>query len=261
MPLQIGSDELVALVASWMWPFVRISAMFLVAPLIGTPYVPARIRLFLAVMLAAVIAPVLPPLPAVDPFSLPGLWITVQQVGIGLAMGLALRLVFTVFEVAGQIIAQHMALHFASMVDPNTGVQVPMVAQLYILLASLVFLGLNGHLVMIHLLAESFTVLPIGLTGIGRDGFWHLASQMGWVFTAAMVFSLPAVASLLVVNLSFGVMTRAAPQLNIFAIGFPVTLILGFVIIFLSLPNAIEQLEPMFDEALSFTRDLVAGAL
>ena len=260
MPLQIGSEELIALVAAWFWPFVRIGAMLMIAPLIGTPYVSARIRLLFAVVLAAVVAPVVPPPPAIEPFSLPGTWITVQQVGVGLAMGLAMRLVFTVFELAGQIIAQHMALHFASMVDPNTGVQVPMVSQLYILLASLVFLGLNGHLVMIQILANSFQVLPVGVDGVGREGFWHLVGQMGWVFSAALVFALPAVASLLVVNLAFGVMTRAAPQLNIFAIGFPVTLMLGFVIIFVSLPNAIEHFEPLFETALAFSRDLIAGA-
>ena len=185
--------------------------------------------------------------------------VAVQQVITGLAMGLALRLVFSVFELAGQIIAQHMALHFASLVDPNSGVQVPMISQFYIILATLVFLTLNGHLLCIQVLAESFRALPVGSGGLGREGLWALVQHGGWIFSSAVLFAIPIVAALLVVNLAFGVMTRAAPQLNVFAVGFPVALILGFAVMLLTLPGVMGLFEQFFAEALNFARALVDG--
>lgn len=251
--------ELVGLVSGLMWPFFRVASMLMVAPVFGASYVSPQVRIGLAVVIALLIAPLVPGPPAVDPLSGEGFLITAQQVLVGTAMGFALRLILAVFELVGQIIAQHMALHFASLVDPNSGVQMPMLSQFYIILALLVFLSLNGHLVALQVLVESFTVVPVAVDGIGREGFWHLALQMGWVFSAAMEFALPAIAALLVVNLAFGVMTRAAPQLNIFSVGFPVTLIMGFGIIYVTVPHFIVQFEPLFDQALSFTRALLVG--
>ncbi len=246
---------------AWMWPFFRIGAMLIAVPIFGASYIPVRVRLGLALTLCMAIAPLVQTPPQISPFSPDGVLITVQQVLIGVTMGLALRMIFVVFELAGQIIAQHMALHFASMVDPNSGVQVPMISQLYIVMGTLVLLSLNGHLVFIQIMVESFQVLPVGTDGLGSDGIWHFVQQMEWVFSAAMLFAIPAVAALLVVNLSFGVMTRAAPQLNIFAIGFPITLMLGFSIILFTLPNIFDQFEPLFADAINFTRRLIAGDL
>ncbi len=251
--------EIAAMVTGWLWPFVRIGAMLAVAPLFSARYVPVRVRMGLAVVITMVVAPVVPPPPAVSPFSGEGFLITVQQVLTGLAMGLALRLVFTVFELAGQIVAQHMALHFASLVDPNSGVQMPMLSQFYLVLATLAFLGLNGHLLCIEVLTESFQVLPVGVSGLARNGLWSLVLQGGWIFSAAVLFALPLVAALLIVNLAFGVMTRAAPQLNIFAVGFPITLILGFGLMLVTLPGVLAQFEQLFSDAIAFLRLLLAG--
>lgn len=251
--------ELAAMATTWLWPFFRIGAMLAVSPIFSARYVPVRIRLGLALALTAVVVPVIPLPPALAPFSGPGLLVAVQQVITGLAMGLALQLVFSVFELAGQVIAQHMALHFASLVDPNSGVQVPMLSQFYIILATLVFLTLNGHLLCIRVLVESFRVLPVGSGGLGREGLWALVQQGGWIFSSAVLFAIPIVAALLVVNLAFGVMTRAAPQLNIFAVGFPVTLGLGFAVMLLTLPGVMGLFEQFFAVALGFARTLVAG--
>ncbi len=257
--LSLTAQELVALVSAWMWPFFRIASMLMVAPVFGASYVAARVRLGLAVVVTLVVAPLVPGPPPVEPLSAEGFLITGQQVLVGVTMGFALRLILAVFELVGQIIAQHMALHFASLVDPNSGVQMPMLAQFYMILALLVFLSLNGHLVALQVLAESFTVVPVAVDGIGREGFWHLALQMGWVFSSALAFALPAIAALLVVNLAFGVVTRAAPQLNIFSVGFPAIMIMGFGIIYITLPHFVVQFEPLFHEALSFTRALLTG--
>ncbi len=253
------TEELVRAATVWLWPFLRIGAMFAAAPILGASYVPTRIRLGLAIALTLVLVPVIPTPPAVVVFSGESFVIALQQIVIGVAMGLALRLAFTAFELAGQIIAQHMALHFASLVDPNSGVQVPMISQFYILLTTLVFLALDGHLMCIQVLAESFSAIPVGAGGLGRHGFWDLALQGGWIFSSAVLFAIPIVAALLVVNLAFGVMTRAAPQLNIFAVGFPVALILGFAVMLLTLPGVMDHLEQHFTEIIGFVRHLAGG--
>ena len=247
------------MIASWLWPFFRIGAMLAVAPVFGARFVPARVRVALAVALTVVVAPVIPTVSAVFPFSGLGWVIILQQVLTGLAMGLALRLVFAVFELAGQIVAQHMALHFASLVDPNSGVQVPMLSQFYLVLATLAFLGLNGHLLCIEVLAESFRVLPVGIDGLPAEGFRTLVLRGSWIFSAAVLFALPVVAALLIVNLAFGVMTRAAPQLNIFAVGFPITLILGFALMLLTLPGLSAQFEQLFAAAIAFLTQMLTG--
>lgn len=251
--------EVAAMVTSWLWPFFRIGAMLAVAPVFSARFVPVRVRLGLALALTVVVAPVMPVVAPVVPFSGEGFLVALQQVLTGFVMGLALALVFTVFELAGQVVAQHMALHFASLVDPNSGVQVPMISQFYLVLATLAFLGLNGHLLCIEVLAESFRVLPVGVDGLAREGLWSLVLQGGWIFSAAVLFALPVVAALLIVNLAFGVMTRAAPQLNIFAVGFPITLILGFSLMLVTLPGVSAQFEQLFSDAIAFLRLLLAG--
>ncbi|MDJ0873292.1 MAG: flagellar biosynthetic protein FliR [Gammaproteobacteria bacterium] len=254
------STEVAAWATSWLWPFFRIGAMLAVTPLFSARYVPVRVRLGLAAALTIVVAPTITATPSVAPFSAEGLLITLQQVLIGVLMGLALRLVFTVFELAGQIVAQLMALHFASLVDPNSGVQVPMLSQFYLVLATLAFLALNGHLLCIEVLAESFEIIPVGVHGMGRDGFWSLVLQGGWIFSAAVLFALPVVAALLIVNLAFGVMTRAAPQLNIFAVGFPITMIIGFSLMLVTLPGVSAQFEQLFSDAIAYLRALLGSS-
>jgi len=140
-----------------------------------------------------------------------------------------------------------MGLGFASLNDPSSGVVVPTVSQFYTIFITLLFLAMNGHLVMIEVLAQSFIDLPISQTGLGSEGIWKLLSWASYVFSGAVLMALPALASLLIVNLGFGVMTRAAPQLNIFAIGFPVIMTIGFVIMMVSLPSALPLFESLLD--------------
>lgn len=245
--------------AAWLWPFARISAFVAAVPVFGNRPVPRRVRIGLAVALALVIAPNVPPMPATDPLSLAGTLITAQQVLIGVALGFAIRLVFIVLEIAGQQIAQLSGLGFASLIDPQNGIDVPVVSNFYIIIGTLVFLAVDGHLLVIQVLAQSFTTLPVGTEGITREGLWSLSGQAGWIFSAAILMVLPGVAALLTVNLAFGVMTRSAPQLNIFAVGFPVTLLFGFVVMLLTLPAVVDMLEPLFDRSLSVARALVNG--
>ncbi len=253
------SSEILAWTGQYLWPFFRIGAMVGAVPVIGTRLLPVRIRLGLALVLTVVMVPVIPTTPVVAVFGVDALMITATQIFIGLAMGFALRMVFAAFVHGSQIIALQMGLGFASMIDPQNGVQVPMLSQFYIILVTLLFLGFNGHLMVIQVLVDSFHTLPIGATGIDARDLWSLVSAGSGMLAGAVWIALPAVASLLLVNLAFGVMTRAAPQLNIFVVGFPMTMILGFAAILFSLPSIVPQLESLMGDGFTLTRSLVTG--
>lgn len=258
--MNFTSTELLSLLAGYLWPLFRIAAFITAAPLFGTRLLPMRIKLVFALALTIVIAPVLPPPPAIEMFSLMGFVVVLQQVLIGAAMGFALQLVFAAFVLGGQVIALTMGLGFASLNDPSSGVVVPTVSQIYSIFVTLVFFAINGHLVMIEVLADSFFSLPVALDGLSVDGFWTLMKWAGYMFSGAVLMALPAVASMLVVNVGFGVMTRASPQLNIFAIGFPVIMTLGFVVILISLPSITPLFENLLQGAFTLMRELVGGA-
>jgi flagellar biosynthesis protein FliR len=256
--LTITVNEIVQMVQMWLWPFFRIAGMLMTAPLIGTRSVPIRVRISIAVLITMVVFPIIPAVPKIDPISLQGTLISIQQVIIGVSMGLCMRVIFTALELAGQAIGQLMGLMMASMIDPLNGNQVPIIGQLYLLLASLLFLVVDGHLLMIRVLAESFTSMPIATTGISKNGAWEVLMWTGRIINTAVVIALPALVSLLIVNLSFGVMTRSAPSLNIFAVGFPVMIILGVIIIYFNLHSFIPHMMNMFEDGISMMHKLVS---
>ena len=258
--MNFTSAELTAGIGSFLWPLFRIGAMVGAAPIFGSRVVPARIRIGLALVITLVVAPLLPLPPAVDALSGTGLVITFNQLLIGLALGFALRLAFSAVEIAGQIIGQLMGLGFASMIDPENGVQVPVVSQFYTVCTILLFLAFNGHLLLIELIVDSFRTLPVSTQGIPLDGLRTLADWGGQMFAGAVLVALPAICALLLVNLAFGVMMRSAPQLNIFAVGFPVTLLIGMIIMLMSLPALPGQLSGLFDQVFGLMRYLVRGS-
>ena len=248
--------QLTAWLGDFLWPLMRVAMMFAVAPIFGGRLVPKRVRLLLALLITWVLVPVIPAAPAVDPLSSAGVMITLQQLLIGLVLGFILQMVFSALVLAGQIVAMGMGLGFASMVDPQNGVQVPVVGQYYVTLATLLFLVLDGHLVLISLLAETFHSLPVAVDGLNRQSLWDVAAWASHMFAGAMLIAVPAVTALLLTNIAFGVITRAAPQLNIFAVGFPLTLTLGFVIMFFTLPALVPQFSDMLRDAFDMLRAL-----
>lgn len=233
--------------------------MFMAMPVIGTQSVPVRVRLAITLSVTVVIAPLLHDLPVLDPFSLAFWIIIIQQFLIGVAMGFALQLMFSAVITSGQIIAQQMGLGFAAMVDPSNGLQVPMVSQLYLLAVVLIFLIFNGHLILIEVVANSFNTLPVGQEVLSPDSLWQLISWGSDMFAGALLISLPTVGALLVVNISFGIITRAAPQLNIFAVGFPIMIVLGFAVIMTTLPSLVPQTSKLLQNILELIRGLVGG--
>lgn len=254
--LALTDTQISTWVAAFMLPLFRIGALLMTMPIIGTTLVPKRVRLYFALAITVVVAPSLPPMPAVQSLDLSGLLLIAQQILIGAGMGLSLQLFFQAFVIAGQIIGIQMGMGFASMVDPVNGVSVATIGQFLTMLVTLLFLAMNAHLLVFEILIESFTTLPVG-QGISTTDIWLLVMRLGWVLGAALLLVLPAIAALLVVNIAMGVMTRAAPQLNIFSIGFPLTLVLGMVILWITLGDILNQYQPLAVDALQLLRDLV----
>lgn len=243
----------------YLWPFLRIAAFIMVMPVIGGSFVPARVRLMLALMLTLVIGPTLQrPIP-VELLSLAGVITILQELAIGIAMGFAVQLVFDAIALGGQVVAMSMGLGFAVFLDRTRGVNIPVLGQLFVMLGMLIFLSLDGHLALIEMLAGSFELLPIAAGGLTRAAVSELLTWSAQVFIVAVKIALPAVTALLVVNLSFGVMSRAAPTLNLFAVGFPVAMLLGFVVIFLSMGSLTENVSRLSDAALDMLPALLGA--
>jgi len=257
--LEVDAAEITSWIGRYMWPFFRISACLMAMPVIGTQLIPGRIKIALAFLITIVIGPLIPEVPHVEGISLEAALIAGQQLLIGVAMGFSLQFLFQLFVVGGQMIAMQMGMGFASIVDPANGVSVTVLSQLFLILVTLLFLSMNGHGVLIEVLVESFYTLPIGVDGLGAEGFHKLAMQGVWMLGSAVLIALPAVTSILVVNLTFGVMTRAAPQLNIFAIGFPMTMTLGLVVTWITSAGILSQYHQFSQQSLSFLRSLVGA--
>lgn len=256
--MQFTLAEITGLLGSYIWPFFRISALVMVAPIFSSNFVTVRSRLLIALAISIVIIPTISAdVPAVDPLSGDGLLIIAHQLIIGACMGFMLQLLFNAFIIAGQIIAMQMGLGFASMVDPQNGVTVPVISQFYLIFVTLVFISLDGHLILLQILTESFVSIPIGTTGLPHTSYRDLVAQASWMFASGVLVALPAIGSLMVVNLTFGILSRAAPQISPFSIGFPMTIILGFVIIFVTLPTASNHLVNMADQMLQMINLLV----
>jgi flagellar biosynthetic protein FliR len=257
--MTISIEQITSWLGAFLWPFFRVAALFSVAPVFSAQTTSVRVRLGLAIVITLAVVPVLPAPPAVSPLSADGLLIIFQQLLIGLAMGIALRIVFEAMANGGQVIGMLMGLGFASMNDPQHGVSVPMLSHFFTLFSTLLFLALNGHLVLLSVLIDSFKTMPVGPDGVTLNSLWDLVAWATWMFSGAVLIALPATAAMLVVHIAFGVMSRAAPQLNIFVVGFPITLLIGFLVMAVSLPGILPQLTTMLDDAFALTRSIAAG--
>jgi flagellar biosynthetic protein FliR len=252
--IQLTTGQLEAWVAQAFFPFARIGACLMVAPMFGARFVPTRTRIVLAVAITALVVPLLPA-PSVAPFSGQGFVIVAQQLLIGVALGFALQVVFDALGLAGQLLANSMGLSFAFNVDPLRGSSTAALGQLYIILATLVFLALGGHLAVIEVLVQGLTTMPIGAPLMG-ESLWAIVLWGGTLFSGALSIALPGVTALLIVNLAFGVVSRAAPALNLFAVGFPIALIIGLVVVMAGMGPLVEGITQLIGQGLQFLRDL-----
>lgn len=259
--ITLTSAELNAWIAAFIWPLTRILGLISSAPLFGNVSIPARIKIMLAIMLALIVSPTVSALPAADPMSLAGLLILAQQLVIGLAMGFAMRIVFAAVEMAGEISGMTMGLGFATFFDPQSQGRSSAISQFLSLLTLMIYLATNLHLMLISTLAESFNTLPIVSSPLGLGGMQQLAGWGGRIFSAGVQLSLPIIAALLITNIALGILTRAAPQLNIFGIGFPVTISVGFIMIALVLPYLATPMNRLFQESIEMIRQMTTATL
>lgn len=254
--ISISSDLLQSWISGLLWPLTRVLAVFAAGPLLSNRVIPNRVKLGFGLILTIIIVPTLPSLPSVDVISLPGLLILLQQIIIGSAIGFSLRIFFAAVELAGQLSGLTMGLGFASFFDPASGGQSTSVSQFFGLLAMLVFLSINGHLLLIGAMLDSFHTLPISADGLTHINGLTMATWAGNIFSAGLMMAMPVVAALLITNMALGILTRTAPQLNLFGIGFPITIGMGFLIIALSLPGMLKPMQHLIDKSFIFISNI-----
>jgi flagellar biosynthetic protein FliR len=248
--ISFSTAELNTWIVAFFFPLARILALLAAAPPYNNTALTARNRLIIGLAIAIAITPALPRIPVVEPASGMGLLILAQQLLIGFAMGFSLRLVFSAIDLAGNMIATQMGLGFATLYDPQNTGQTPVLSEFIGLLALLVFMAINGHLMVIATLMQSFTAIPISANALGSASWLNLANAGVVVFSSGLLLSLPIVAALLITNVALGVLSRAAPQLNLFAVGFPVTLALGFGLLIVSMSYLGAPLQRLFEHGL-----------
>jgi flagellar biosynthetic protein FliR len=245
--LTITTAQLDTWLGAFFYPFFRFAALAGTAPLLSHASVPRRVRLGLALLLTVIVAPTLPAAALPSPFSAAGGVLIVQQVLVGVTIGFVMQFAFSAVTLAGDMIGLQMGLSFASLVDPQHSEQVPLIGGFLSLVLTLLFLAMNGHLMMLAALADSFNAFPVRADAVALKDWGHLAGSASIIFSAGLQIALPIIAALLMVNLALGVLTRTAPQLNLFAVGFPITLAVGLLMLMLTMPYVLPALTELFE--------------
>lgn len=258
-PLLITEAQMLQWVAAFFWPFVRIAGMLMTAPIFGSKATSMRIRLICTLVLTVVIAPVVPVPPMPELFSSAWFATLVTQFAVGVLMGFVLQMVFESVVMAGELIAFGMGLSFAQLADPLRGVSTGVLGQFFLLLATLLFLAMDGHLAIVTSLVESFQLMPVGTLGLSVDSALMIVEFGGRMYLSALQIALPAIISLLLVNLAFGVISRAAPTLNPIAVGFPITLTLGYLVLQFTLPPLADGFNDTLERAWRLISAVLGG--
>lgn len=257
-------DVDLALLYSWinafLWPFVRILALISAAPVFGESSVPIRLKVAYAALITVVIAPALGPMPELPTSSYTSFLIVIHQVLIGIAMGLVIRIAFAAVQTAGEFIGLQMGLSFASFFDPATGANTAVLSRIMNVIAMLLFLALDGHLILISHLVSTFDMLPITASpSLNPNGWGILFEWSAQVMVAGMLLALPLIIILLTISLSMGILNRTAQQLSVFAVGFPVSLMTGLVLMAIVLPQTAPYLSQLFTESYEAMARMIYG--
>lgn len=230
--MAIDGQQAFGMIATLLWTALRVGALLMAMPLIGTRALPARIRVIAALALSMALAPLLPTPPAWSGFDAATVLSVARELALGVAMGFMLRLVFEAGALAGELISQGSGLSFAQMSDPLRGVQSGVVGQWFYIAFGLLFFAANGHLAMIALLVHSYEVLPIGTALPDVEASLRIAPEFfSVVLRGGVTLALPVMVALLAVNLAFGVLSRAAPALNPIQLGLPISVLVGLFLI------------------------------
>lgn len=254
--ISVSEAQLAAWLSPLFWPFLRVLAVFTSAPVLSSRSIPIRVKVALAFLIALAIQGSLPDMPVVG-FTDPGVFaVVLQQVGVGLAIGFAVRVVFAAVELAGEVVGFQMGLNFAAFFDPAIGAQSSAVARLFGQMTSLLFLVMNGHIMLLMAVHKSFTAFPVDQNFLHTLAHMQLYRLGADLFASALWIALPMVGMLMFANLALGIVSRVAPQMNIFAIGFPVTLVVGLIGIAMTLPMLDQPFMALMERAI----EVFAGA-
>jgi flagellar biosynthesis protein FliR len=256
-PVILNAADVSAWVGRLWWPSLRVAGFVLAAPIASEAVIPRLVKIVMSVALAFLMAPLVQIPAALSIFSGAGLLAAVQEVLIGVAVGMVVTLAFEALTFAGQTVSLSMGLGFATLVDPQRGAQTTVIGQMFMIMGILTYLAINGHLMLLGVLAESFQSLPVGAAHIDKDFLLSVVLWGARVFESGLLIALPAVIALVIVNLALGVVTRAAPQLNLFGIGFTVTLLCGFFVLTVGLDGVMTGISSLIDSALTAATDLV----
>lgn len=258
--ISVSSAQLDAWLGLFIFPLTRILALLATAPVFNNAALPMNIRLAAGLAISFALATALPASPPIPAGSWLGLAVIGEQLLIGVMMGFALRITFVALDVAGEMIGLQMGLSFATFFDPGSSGVTSVMAEFLGLLTALIFLAMNGHLLTLAVLAESFVLLPVSTTPFRAEALSSLLTASAMMFSLGVMLALPLIAALLVTNISLGVLSRVAPALNLFAVGFPVTLALGFIVLLLSLPYIGAAMEGMFSRGFATMEMLLRAA-
>lgn len=234
--ISISEAQLLGWITPLLWPFIRVLSLFGTMPVFAQRTVPARLRVALAFLIALCSQAALPAMPVVPLDSAVGLMMVAQQVVIGVSLGFAVRVVFGAVEFAGELIGLQMGMNFAGYFDPMSGGTATASSRFFGTMVAWLFIVINGHLTVIAAVIQSFQAFPVSPEPFG---FLRVAQPQVWgaeLFSLGTWIALPIVAMLLFVNLVLGVISRVASQLNVFSIGFPITMGVGLLGMMLTLP-------------------------
>lgn len=234
--ISVSEVQLAAWISPIFWTFLRVIAVFTAAPVFSSRAFPLRAKIALAFFVALAAQASLPDMPVIGFNDPQALGVAVQQVGVGLAIGFAVRVVFSAVELAGEVVGFQMGLNFAAFFDPTIGAQSSAVARFFGQMTSLLFLAMNGHLMVLFAIIRSFQSFPLDQNFLETLVHMKLQRLGADLFASALWIALPMVGMLMFVNLALGIVSRVAPQMNIFAVGFPITLVVGLIGIAVTLP-------------------------
>ncbi len=253
--ISVAAIDIVEHFFALLWPMLRLSALLIAAPVFSLPALTVRLRIVVALALAIMVYPMYE-WPRIDPLSPQGVLEVFNQIGIGLVMGLILQVVTAAVVVAGQAISNAMGLSMATLIDSSLG-NVPTIAQFLIVMSTLIFVGLGGHALLIGLVVESFASLPVGKPLLVAEAWPQLLAWSSMVFLGALLIALPVMVTLLFITIGIGVITRAAPSLNIFSVGLPATIVLGFAVLIMAMGGIGSRIQGLWTQALAQVRLLV----
>ncbi|WP_322366259.1 flagellar biosynthetic protein FliR [Pseudomonas sp. Teo4] len=255
--IEVDWTQLQLWVSAFFWPFCRLLAFFMSDPILGHKSISSQVKVGLALLLAFLLVPNLPPMPDIALFSWAGLGVIVEQLLIGMSLGMVMRITLAVVEMAGDICGMQMGLAFASFFSADTSTNSQVLSRFLSLVTILMFLALDGHLMVLELLASTFVRLPIGHFSFNAQAWDALARHGGSIFLTGLLLALPMVGALLIINLAMGILNRVAPQLTVFSVGFPATLFVGMLLLTVLVGDLGQFLAGLLYQALHFMQRFI----